>query len=522
MEDQQPLNIDRALRFFRRRGIWIVVCMLLAGFAAFAISKSQEKKYTASAAVIFNESQLTQEIAGLPTTAANTLLQHASNLELVHLGSTAAKTAAKIGHGLTERDVEEAVSISGSTESSIVGISATDASAPLAAVIANTYARQFVDDQGSANAEYFQSALKLVQRQIAALSPGERNGTAGVDLFARAHSLALLAKLQPRTVEIVQRASLPAEPSSPTTAKNTVIGLVLGLFLGFGFALLLERTDSRIRDPHELALIYDAQLLGTVPRSARVAEYSADGPGQLSMDAEAFQVIRAQLGSCNREQKPDSILVSSASAGEGKSTIAFHLAGAAAQAGSRILLIEANFRRPSLARRLGLIEPFPCLLEATVDPEVIMNAARVSVGSYAGDGSLSVLPAGTLHTQSPAAVIDSSAMGRVLKAATNFYDLVVVDGPDLAGVSDAFLLMPKVDGVIVVGLNGSSRKAIAEDLMKRLRAGGMHVFGVVANCVGRGERGVGGRPAEARALDADVGDPTKVEGDPTSKAGVPT
>lgn len=485
MEDSQQFKLDQALGFLRRRGVWIVACMILAGVAAFAISKAQEKKYTASAAVIFNEDQLTQEIAGLPATATNALLQHASNLELLDLGNMASRTAAKVGHGLTERDVEEAVSINGDTESNIASVSATDVSPVLATRIANTYARQFVKEQGSANAEYFQSALKLVRKQIAALSTGEKNGTAGIDLLARAHSLALLAELQPSSVEVVQRATVPGGPSSPTTKKNTVIGLILGFFLGLGIALLLERIDPRIRGSRELAAIYDAQLLGTVPRSARVAGYSAaaalDG---LQVEAEAFQVIRAQLASFNSGQNPSSILISSAVQGEGKSTIAFHLAGAAARTGSRVLLIEANFRRPSLAGRLGLAAS-PSLLEAVDDRRGVEQVAQIAAGFYAGQGSLYVLPAGSLGGQSPATVIDSQAMDRILGEAAGAYDLVVVDGPDLAGISDAFLLMGKVDGLVIVGLNGRSRRDTAEDLVQRLHASKARVYGVVANGVGR-------------------------------------
>ncbi len=462
--------------------------MVLAGMAAYAISKSQEKEYTASTAVSFNENQLTQEIAGLPVTASNALLQHASNLELLNLGNMAAKTAAEVGHGLTEKDVQEAVSINGSTESNIASISATDASAALAAKIANAYAKQFVGAQSRAKSEYFQSALKLVRKQIATLRPGQRNGPAGVDLLARAHSLALLAELQPSSVEVVQTATVPVAPSSPTTAKNTIIGLVLGLFLGFGIAFLLERIAPRIRGPRELAAIYNAQLLGTVPRSPQLAEYGvANGFEALPDEVEAFQVIRTQLGSFNAGQHPKSVLVSSANASEGKSTVAFYLAQAAAQAGSRVLLLEANFRRPTLAHRLGLIDA-PSLLEAVVRLSGIEHVAQISIGSYAEAGSLSVLPAGKLGTRSPTTVIDSQAMDHVLGAAAVSYDLIVVDGPDLAGISDAFALVAKVDGLVIVGLNGRSRRDTAEDLIKRLRASRATIYGVVANKVGRSSR----------------------------------
>jgi polysaccharide biosynthesis transport protein len=484
LEGKKQLNIDKGVDFLRRRGIWIALCVLVAGIAAFAISKAQQKQYTASSAVIFNEDQLTQEIAGLPTTATNALLQHASNLELLDLGNMAARTAAKVGNGLTERDVASAVKIEGDTESNIASITATDPSPELAAQIATVYAKEFVKQQGQANSGYYESALALVRKQIAGLKPGQRNSGIGIDLFARAHSLELLSSLQPNSVEVVQAAEVPAAPSSPTTTKNTLIGIVLGFFLGLGIALLIERADPRLRGAGELAKVYGTQLLGTVPRSPRVAQYRLGAGGPTRSEADAFQVIRAQLGSFNPGQVPSSVLVSSAVAGEGKSTIAFHLAGAAAQTGLQVLLIEADLRRPSLAKRLD-IDRAPTLLEATIAPRAVEHAARVAVEAHDGQGSLAVLPAGDIGEGAPPSVIDSEAMDRVLALAATSFDLVIVDGPELTGISDAFFLLGKIDGLILVGVDGRSRRDVAEDLDSRLRAARTRVFGVVANRVGR-------------------------------------
>jgi len=482
VEDSQSANLDHALSFLRRRALLIVSCMLLAGLAAFAISKSQQKEYTATASVAFNEDQLTQAIAGLPTAPTNVLLQNASNLELLDLGNLAAKTAAKVGHGLSEREVASAVSIGGNTESNIAAISATDESAALAAQIANTYAKEFVKAQTKAKAAYFKSALKLVRKQIHAIPSDEQEGVAAVDLLARAHSLALLSRLQPSTVEIVQAAVAPAGPSSPTTKKNTVIGLFLGLFLGLGAALLLERLDRRVREPGELADLYGTNLLGAVPNSPQLAEYQvADDIEGPSYGAESFQIIRTQLALFNADRRPRSLLISSADAGEGKSTVAFHLACAAANAGSRVLLLEANFRRPSLAYRLGIAQALSVVDAATGNR--VNPVAQVGVG--AGAGSLSVLPAGHLAGVSPAAMISSQAMASFLEGAKASNDLVIIDGSELEGVSDAFALLGKVDGLVIVGLGGRSRRDVADGLRARLNAANATIYGVVANRVGR-------------------------------------
>ncbi len=123
-QDSEEPNIAQAVGFLRRRGLWIVLCFVLAMAAAFGYSKHQTKKYTATASVVFNNNQLSQEIAGLSTgsTSSSALLQQSSNLELLHLGDMAEKTATIIGHGLTEQKVSESLSIVGQPESSVAGV----------------------------------------------------------------------------------------------------------------------------------------------------------------------------------------------------------------------------------------------------------------------------------------------------------------------------------------------------------------------------------------------------------------
>jgi capsular exopolysaccharide synthesis family protein len=490
-QDSEEPNIGRALGLLRRRGVWIVLCFILAAGAAFGYSKHQIKKYTATASVVFNDNQLSQEVAGLPTSVNNTLQQQASNLELLHLGDMAEKTATILGHGLTEEKVAASLGISGLPESNIAGVSATTTSPELAAEIANTYVRQFVSNQENTTRQYFRSALALVHKQLAALSPQQRVGTDGLDLQDRAQSLELLAGLQPNTVQVAQEASVPTGPSSPKTSRNVLIGAVLGLFLGFGLALLLERIDPRVRDSDEFEAIYRTPLLGVVPQSAALSRFVRDGedtPLALPLvEAEAFHMIRARLRSFNTARDIRTVLVSSAAPGEGKTTVARHLAGAAARMGSRVLLLEVNLRRPTLAQQMGIQSQtgLPDVLNGIVD----MEAATQSIGSQAtlgagtGVRTLDVLPSGPSTPPNPVELIESHAMEALLERANSAYDLVVIDAPELAAVSDAFLLLPKVDGVVIVDRVGRSRRDVAKRLRQLLDASGAPLVGVIANGV---------------------------------------
>jgi polysaccharide biosynthesis transport protein len=483
LNDSDEPNIAQVLGFLRRRSIWIALCLVLAVAAAYGYSKHQVKQYTATASLVFSSNQQTEAIAGVAATNTNALLQQESNLELLRLGDMAEKTAAALGRGLTAAAVSGDVSVSGQPESTFATVSATNTSPALAAEIANTYSQRFVAEQEGASHGYYQSALALVRKELRALSPQQRVGTDGVQLQDRAQSLELLAGLPHSTVQIAQEALAPTSPSSPRTHRNLLIGAILGFFVGLGLAILLERLDTRIRRPSELAATYRVPLLGSVPQGAalsRTPRAGEAGSHDLTLvEAEAFHLIRARLRSFNAERDIRAVLVTSAAPDEGKTTVARHLAAAAMRMGSRVLLLEADLRRPSLTQTLALRSQ-PGLSEV-LQGTVVLSAATQSI---VVDGqALDVLPAGPAVHRNPVELIESHAMNATLAQARSAYDLVIVDSPELDLVSDAFLLLPKVDGIIIVGRMGRCRRDVAQRLRQVLATGSAPLVGVVANGV---------------------------------------
>src|SRR5262249_29618881 len=158
--------------------------------------------------------------------------------------------------------------------------------------------------------------------------------------------------------QVAQAASVPGSPSSPRVSRNTLLGAVLGFLLGLGVAFLLERLDWRIREPKDLQAIYGVPLLGVVPQSAALSRAAGlrrstrrkeDAKRSLPpCEEEAFQLIRAHLRYFNIDRELRTLLVVSAAPGDGKTTIARHLASAAARMGSVVLLLEADLRSPAL------------------------------------------------------------------------------------------------------------------------------------------------------------------------------
>jgi polysaccharide biosynthesis transport protein len=496
--EQTTLGFEQVLGVLRRRAGWIVLCFVLAAGAAYGFSKHQTKKYTATASLVFNNNQQAQQVAGLAVAGStNQQALQNTNLKLVQLGDMADKTAGLLGQGLTKEKVKEDLSVSAQAESNIVNVAATAISPALAASIANTYTGVFVKEQQNSNHAYYASALRLVEKQLRALTPKERAGTAGLALQDRAQSLGTLAELRNGNVQVAQAAAVPTAPSSPKTTTNTVLGAILGLLLGLGVAFLLERFDRRIREPKDLEAIYGLPLLGVVPESAALSRSGKGKKGAREVlpasEAEAFHLIRAHLRYFNVDRELRTLLVASAAPGDGKTTVARHLAAAAARMGARVLLLEADLRRPTIAQQLDVLSG-PGVSDVLIGAVSLSEATQlIDLDIKSGDGgggrTLDVLVAGAALPPNPGELIESHAMESLLEQAKAKYDLVVIDTPPLTAVSDAFPLLRKVDGVIIVGRVGRNRRDVAQRLHETLTGAGAPLLGVVANGFKAGRRG---------------------------------
>ena len=221
-----------------------------------------------------------------------------------------------------------------------------------------------------------------MNKQLAVLSPQQRAGPQGLALQDRAQSLEILAELQQGNAQIAAVATIPTAPSSPKVKFNTVLGGIFGLLLGLGLAFLLERLDRRIKDPDDLERIFKLPLLGMIPDSPaysrRSSQVSGEALGPLpSREVEVFRLLRARLRYFNVDRDLRLMLVTSADSGDGKTTVVENLAEAAASTGGRVLIIEADLRRPSIAGRLQLRRS-PGLAEVLVNASTVEDAIQIA------------------------------------------------------------------------------------------------------------------------------------------------
>jgi polysaccharide biosynthesis transport protein len=503
--DSSAAALQSFVRVIRRRFWLIALCVVLVPASVVAYSLAQPKQYRASASLLFGQSDVTSLLEGTQTSTptADDDRTAATNVSLAGLEAVAARTADRLG--MRPGDVAQRVGVDPVSSSNLVDIDVTDASAVTAAAIANAYAEEFValrQDAAAAAVRRAENAvhrrLGQIQARLAALARqahGKRLGDraaaerrALVDergrLFQRAGDLRSMQPLISGDVQLVQRATPPSSPASPRPRRDAVIGVGLGLVLGLGLALIFEMLDRRVRDPDEVGELLDLSIVGTIPNSQALAQ--PPGPGGLP-DAEtrAFQMLRTSLRYYG-ERKLGSLVVTSPGPREGKTTVAWNLARVSAIAGERVLLLEADLRRPSLASRLHLpadpgmadVLSGDAPLDAVVD-EVVVG---IHANGVATPCTLDVVVAGRALGD-VSSLIESERMDALITAAQERYDLVVIDTPPTSLVPDAIPLMARVGGVLIVARLGRTTRDAVRFVTTQLTRIGARAVGVVVNSI---------------------------------------
>jgi capsular exopolysaccharide synthesis family protein len=484
-----------------------LLCVLLAPTAALAVSLLQEKVYTAKASLLFRDPQFDQKLFGstFVQESQDPAREAATNVELVSLEEVAARTARRLGRGFSGDDVSDAIEVEAEGQSDVVSISGTAPDPKFAARLANTFGEEYVDFRREADRSKIREAQQLVRRDVSGLSAKERRSDSGEQLAGRLGQLGVLASLQTGNAELAETARAPDDPSSPQPVRNAALGLVLGALLGIGLALLVDRLDRRLRDPKEVEDAFERPVLAGLPESSALKARDPLLRGVPEGEREAFRMLRANLRYFNVSRDIRSVLITSSGSGDGKSTVAWGLAVAAASSGSRTLLVEADLRHPSLAARYGFGSRHGLTSVLTGEVHRADAVNRIPVAASANDAqpahSMDVMLAGPLPPN-PTDLIESPPMADLIRDVEREYDLVVVDTPPVAIVSDAIPLLTMVGGVIVVSRLGQTTRDAVRHLRSQLDHLEAPLLGVVVNSVysGAGYYGYGygygsGRPS---------------------------
>ena len=342
-------------------------------------------------------------------------------------------------------------------------------------------AAQAQEDSLAATLEDAKQKAQALNRQTLGYGVVEKEAESNRQIYQsllqRANETAVSAQLKVSNARVVDRAEVPTAPVSPRVGLNMLIGLLGGMLMAIGMALLLERWDNRIKLPADVATHLHVPFFGMLPRvPARILKGAPPliNNGVPPAFAEAFRAIRTNVLFSGVNDHARSLVVTSAAAGEGKSTVAANLAIALAKNGKRVLLIDADMRQPTLHTLVtGRREPgLSNVLVGNAKPSAAIVHTKIS--------SLWLLPSGRCPPN-PSELLGSKRFEELLKKLTVHFDWVVLDAPPVLPVTDAAVLAQQA-GILVFVVNASrTRRQAVQTALDRLDAAGVKVTGVVLN-----------------------------------------
>ncbi|GAX36711.1 GumC family protein [Nodularia sp. NIES-3585] len=296
-------------------------------------------------------------------------------------------------------------------------------------------------------------------------------------LLGRLQEVQLVENQNVGNARIISEALLPDKSISPRIKLNLALGGFLGILLAFGSALLLDAVDKSVQTAEEAEKLFDYPLLGKVPKLLR-DEHTTELPlldNPYSSVNTAFEMLQINLGFTISDKKLKVIVVSSCLPGEGKSFITANLAVATAQMGQRVLLIDADMRRPSqqevwqVRNLIGL-------------SNVLVGQATLAQSCHEALVNLHLLTAGTIPPN-PAALLDSERMHELLQEASQDYDCVIIDTPPLTFIADASIIGKLADGILLVARPGVVNSDAIRTTKTLLENSRLSVLGMVVNGV---------------------------------------
>jgi capsular exopolysaccharide synthesis family protein len=434
------MDVREQLLILRRSWRLITTLALLGTILAGAASLLTPTSYTASTS-LFVSTQNSETSAELQQGSVFALARVQSYVDVTSKPTVLQPVIDKLGLDMTAEALASKIKTSTARNTVIIEIEARDRSAQRSADIANAVAASLI--------------------------------TAVADLERPTNGTPTPVRLSP-----VDHASTPTEASSPNVKLDLALGLLYGLAAGVAAAVLRHVLDRNIRTESDLRKTTGLPLLAGITeqgggRLLGAAPSVLDGTG-----AEAFRKLRTNLQFAGVNRPMRSIVVTSASAGEGKSTVALNLALTVAKGGRKVILVDADLRLPSVATATGI--------EGEIGLTTVLvgtSSLEESIQYWAHDG-LALLASGPLPPN-PSELLGSAAMSNLIEELQTRFDLIIVDSPPILPVADASVLTRSTDSVLlVVGTKKVSQHSLSKAI-DQLNFVDANILGVVQNRIPR-------------------------------------
>lgn len=496
------LDLSRFVSVLRERK-WILVGLaILAVLISLLISALSTPQYQATAKVLQENATLTEALFGATvfqiTNRERALMTAA---DLVELDEVARLVRADLQSVRSIASLKRMVEVTTEKSADIINITAKGPDAAETADVANSFARQFVAFRQKTDRQILQKARTQIEGQLAGMTPEDQASTRGLTLSQKAEELSVLESMQTGGFALAQEAAVPSGTFSPSTYLNAAIALIVGIMAGLAVILLLHVLDRRIKDEETVERQFGVPVIASVPRVGRRwstargkrsrTAVGFSGPGLPVL--EAFRTLRSNLKFFEIDHELSTLLVTSSLPGEGKTNSAINLALSLSLSGSRVILLDADLRRPMIGQYLDLKSPLGLTnvlagskyisdVVQSVDTSKLVTAysddpRSNTVGPIAKKNLLCV--ASGPVPPNPSELLSSPRTNDVIEQLAKLCDYLVIDGPPLLLVSDALDLAGKVGGVIVVARLYSTKLEDAKAARESLSRVGITPLGAI-------------------------------------------
>jgi non-specific protein-tyrosine kinase len=503
LEERTTAEAFSSYAILLRHWAWLLIlCALLAGGTAYWVSRSQTPVYQASTLVMVEAAPITQTVTNTTVTTSEQLVStYSKMMTTIPVLDEVAKRL-----GLPTFPETAMIQVVPITSTQLMTVIVQDTDPTRAAQLANTLVEVFSDQIQAHQASRYADSKKSLEDQLAsleqqiqttttALAAGSASGNPNqaeqdqlqlsLTQYRQSYASVLQSYEQIQLTEaqsssgITQQepAAPPDAPIRPRPVLDAVLAAVAGLILTAGIVFLIEFLDDTIHDPREIMRKWGVPVLGTIVHYNHDKDELITAKQPRSQISEAFRALRTNLQYASVNLPIQTLLVTSPSPEDGKTTVAVNLAGVIAQGGRKVVIVDADLRRPrihkifQISNRVGLTDQF---IRPQDQSDGVIKPTEIT--------GLHALTSGNLPPN-PSELLSSEKMSKILIQLASQFDMTILDAPPFLVVTDALVLAPRVDGVLIVIKPSLTKRAALKNLLDQLRQVKANVIGVVLNDV---------------------------------------
>lgn len=449
-------TLSAFLEVLRRRWLLIVGVAAACMIAAVVRYETGTRSFQATASVAFGNTTLTEQALQVSRGSGDPERDAATNVLIASSRDVAEGVRRALRSPATPETLLSAIDVEAAPNANVINITASTSNPLFSSRLANAFADQYLATETQQQIDAIDAAQQHLQEQIDGLPAGSPDRTTLQQSSQRLDELRAIAN---GGLQVITRASAPGGPSGATLKTTAILGLIVGLALASALVFLLESLDRRVNSVETFERSYRLPVLATVPPSAFKHRRADDRARSL----EPYRILRSALDFVAVTRQLDTLLLTSAVPGEGKSTVSIDLSHAIALAGRRVVLVELDLRQPSFSHHFAL-DPMRGITTALTGREDLHD---LLLQPFPKLPNFQLLPAGTLPPN-PSELLGSPAVSALLADLAADDTMVVIDAPPLNPVADAQVLLnnPAIHAALIVARLGYTTR----DQVQRARS----------------------------------------------------